>query len=288
MYDSAPSHNAQGIWSLQTTGSYNQSARQGDYVGYVWQCTFSQCPRHLVITDHRATQSISKTRWLCWVCMTVHLLTMPWAFGHYRPQGHTINQQDKVIMLGMYDSAPSHNALSIWSLQTTGPHNQSARQGDYVGYVWQCTFSQCPEHLVITDHRATQSISKTRWLCWVCMTVHLLTMPWAFGHYRPQGHTINQQDKVIMLGMYDSAPSHNALSIWSLQAKRNITISKQSPYSPDLVLQSFYLFSKLKDIIFPHICKGHLERRIDRAEDHSRRILSIVHRSLAKKDGRVN
>ena len=51
---------------------------------------------------------------------------------------------------------------------------------------------------------------------------------------------------------HDNAPAHTALSIREFLAKKNIPPLPHPPYSPDLALCDFYLFSKLKSKLKDH------------------------------------
>ena len=48
---------------------------------------------------------------------------------------------------------------------------------------------------------------------------------------------------------HEIAPAHNDLGIWEFLAKNNIAVLEQPPYSPDLAPCTFFLSSKLKEVI---------------------------------------
>jgi transposase len=88
--------------------------------------------------------------------------------------------------------------------------------------------------------------------------------------YVPQGQTVNQQFYLQFLknlrhpvsrrkpqkqvaGAWalhrDSAPAHTAHSIQVFLASRGIPVTQQPPYSPDMALCDFWLFSQLKTVL---------------------------------------
>ena len=48
---------------------------------------------------------------------------------------------------------------------------------------------------------------------------------------------------------HDNAPAHTDLSIHQFFSKRNIATLEHLPYSPDLALGNFFLFSKIKSVL---------------------------------------
>jgi transposase len=80
---------------------------------------------------------------------------------------------------------------------------------------------------------------------------------------RPEGG----RNKTWMLHR-DNAPDHTSLFICQFLARHETTVVPQPPYSPDLALQTFFLFQKLKSTL-----KGRRFQTIEELEENSARDL---------------
>jgi hypothetical protein len=70
---------------------------------------------------------------------------------------------------------------------------------------------------------------------------------------------------------YDNAPAHDALALREFLAKKSIMKLDHPPYSPDLDLCDFWLFSKLKTAL-----KGHRLSDIADIRGHATTILQSI------------
>jgi len=70
---------------------------------------------------------------------------------------------------------------------------------------------------------------------------------------------------------HNNAPTHTSFTVREFLAQHNITLLPHPPYSPDLALFDFFLFSKLKT----HL-KGHNFRTVENVQAAAMRALNNI------------